>query len=203
VAGYTDKIREEILLYSKDFKTSWVKLGQFLYAVWNDKLFYAWGFEKFEYYVEQEVGLKKATCYKLLKSYGFLEEEEPAYLKEDFSAERGPQKIPGYEEVNFLRMAKGRKELLREDYQNLKKTIFDKGADVSTARRELTAIMKQRKDVDPDEERRQRNETSIRKLYHAIQVFKKDMETLKIVPSYIIEQAEDLMGKLENILSEK
>ena len=52
-----ERIRSEIRNHSKLFKTSWVSLGQALHAVWQDKIFYAWGYDKFEHYVEREVGL--------------------------------------------------------------------------------------------------------------------------------------------------
>ena len=52
-------IRERVLQFSREFKTSWIKLGQSLYTVWEDKLFHAWGHEKFEHYCKNEVGLKK------------------------------------------------------------------------------------------------------------------------------------------------
>ena len=52
-------LRENIAQYAKDFKLSWVQLGQGLYSVWRDKLYQSWEFEKFEDYVVRELGLKK------------------------------------------------------------------------------------------------------------------------------------------------
>ncbi|MCC6758461.1 MAG: hypothetical protein IT395_02385, partial [Candidatus Omnitrophica bacterium] len=36
-----DLIRDKLIQFSKDFKTSWVNLGQNLYPVYKDKLFHA------------------------------------------------------------------------------------------------------------------------------------------------------------------
>ena len=90
-----------------------------------------------------------------------------------------------------------KKELLKDDYIKLKKAVFDKGKDASTVRQDLTAIMKERKPVDPEEERDKRNEAAIRKLYNALDAFKKDMEVLKLLPGDIVEEAQGLMSKLE------
>ena len=54
-----DAMRGELMEHAKTFKTSWVYLGQGLYTVWRDKLYYGWGHEKFENYVINELGLKK------------------------------------------------------------------------------------------------------------------------------------------------
>ncbi|MCK5013258.1 MAG: hypothetical protein KAS66_05520 [Candidatus Omnitrophica bacterium] len=196
----SELLRSQILDYSKKFKTSWVNLGQALCSVWRDKLYYAWGYDRFEYYTEQEVGLPKQMSLKLLKTYFFLESEEPAYLKKEFSETREAVQVPGYEAVNVLRLAKQKKELLRDDYVKLKKDVFDKGKDASLVRKDLVALMKERKPVDPEEERDKRNEAAIRKLYDALNSFKKDMEVLKLIPDNIINEASDLMSKLEGQL---
>ena len=196
----SELLRSQILDYSKKFKTSWVNLGQALCSVWRDKLYYAWGYDRFEYYTEQEVGIPKQMSLKLLKTYFFLESEEPAYLKKEFSETREAVQVPGYEAVNVLRLAKQKKELLRDDYVKLKKDVFDKGKDASLVRKDLVALMKERKPVDPEEERDKRNEAAIRKLYDALNSFKKDMEVLKLIPDNIINEASDLMSKLEGQL---
>jgi len=196
----SELLRSQIREHSKSFKTSWVNLGQALYSVWNDKLYYAWGYDKFEYYVEQEVGLPKQLSLKLLKTYYFLEQEEPDYLQKGFNDDREASKVPGYEAVNVLRLAKQRKDLMKNDYLKLKRDVFEKGKDASTLRQDLTAMMRERKPVDPEAERDQRNEAAIRKLYNALDVFKKDMDVLKLIPGDIAQEAKALMEKLEKQL---
>ena len=70
-----EDIREKAVLLCKDFKISWVSLGQVLYAIYDDKMFHRWGYEKFENYTQKELGMPKGAALKLLKSYLFLEEE--------------------------------------------------------------------------------------------------------------------------------
>ena len=192
-----DTIRGKVLQYSKDFKTSWIDLGQALFAVWQDKLFHAWGYEKFEHYCKKEVGLRKEVSLRLLKNYFFVEQEEPNYLNEDFSEMREAIKVPGHEEVNVLRLAKQKKELTKEDYNQIRKAIFDKGKDASGARKDLTQLMKERKQVDPEEERQLRHQMAIRKLVSSLKSFKKDMEALKLLPDDLVNEAKGLIRKLE------
>ena len=191
-------IREKLVKCSKNFKTSWVELGQSLYSVWKDKLFYAWGFDKFEYYTKEELGIKQATAMKLLKTYFFLEQNEPVYLKQDFMQERKAVEVPGCDEVNVLRLARDKKELNKDDYRQLRDAVFKDGKDALGVRKDLVSLMKERKPVDPEEERENRNESAMRKLANALKSFNKDMEALKMAPAEILDEAKDLLEKLEH-----
>jgi hypothetical protein len=192
-----DGLRHEILNHAKNFKTSWVALGQALYAVHRDKLYHGWGYEEFEHYVTQELGIKKQTALRLVKTYFFVEQEEPAYLKEEFVESRQTIGVPSCETLDVLRKARGKKELTRDDYAKLRKNVFEKGKHEGLMTKDLTALMKERKEVDPDEEREKRNAASVGRFMTALRAFKKDMETLKLVPPAIVEDADELLKRLE------
>jgi len=192
-----DALRGELAEHAKDFKTAWVALGQGLYAVWRDKMFQAWGHDKFEHYVVNELGLKKPLAMKLVKTYFFVEQEEPAYLKKEFSEAREASVIPGYESLDVLRSARTNKDLNRADYVNLRKQVFEKGKDAAVVRKELTALIKERKQVDPDEEREARHQQSVKRFLTALKSFKHDMEALKLIEADIAEETEELLKKLE------
>jgi hypothetical protein len=194
----SENLRTHIAQYAKDFKLSWVQLGQGLYSVWRDKLYQSWEFEKFEDYVVRELGLKKPLALKLVKTYFFVEQDEPVYLKKEFSEARETSVIPGYESLDVLRMARGRKELTREDYTKLRKDIFEKGREASLVRKDLTAIIKERKKIDPNQAREERHEQSMRRLAAALKTFKKDMETLKSGDPDIVQEADELLQRLES-----
>jgi len=197
ITKQSEELREHIAQHAKDFKLSWVQLGQGLYSVWRDKLYHSWGFEKFEDYVVRDLGLKKPLALKLVKTYFFVEQDEPVYLKKEFAEVRDTVNIPSYEGLDVLRLARGRKELTRDDYTKLRKDIFEKGKEASLVRRDLTAIIKERKKIDPEEARDARHEQSVRRLVAALRSFKKDMETLKLADPDIIEEAEELLKRLE------
>ncbi len=192
-----DRIRDQLLGFSKDFKTSWVNLGQALYPVFKDKLYHAWGFEKFEDYTQKELGVKRETALRLLKTYFFIEQEEPEYLKKEFSQERDPVQVPGSEAINVLRLARQKKELNKQDYAELKSSIFQKGKNDSEVRRDLVSLMKERKKVNPEEEREKRNAAAVRKLLSALRSFQKDMEALKLAPAALVDEVNGLVKKLE------
>ncbi len=103
----SEDLRVHIASHAKNFKLSWVQLGQGLYAVWRDKLYSAWGFEKFEDYCVRELGLKKPLALKLVKTYFFVEQDEPMYLKKEFSKGKEASVVPGYESLDVLRRARG------------------------------------------------------------------------------------------------
>jgi len=193
-----DTIRDEVQDYAKNFKTSWLKLGRHLYAIHQDKMFHAWGFEKFEDYLEEELGIKKSVGYALFKAYLFIEEQEPIYLDNKFSQQRNAVQIPNYDSINVLRLAKRKKELLAEDYKKLREDIFERGLPASDARKDLTALIKERKVVDPQEEREQRQTATIKKFITAINSFKKEAQALKIVPDAILKQLATLKKDLES-----
>ena len=197
ITEQSEKLREHIAGHAKEFKLSWLQLGQGLYSIWRDKLYHSWGFEKFEDYVIRELGLKKPLALKLVKTYFFVEQDEPVYLNKEFAESRETAIVPSYESLDVLRRARSSKEVTREDYTKLRKDVFEKGKEASLVRKDLTAIIKERKKIDPDEARDARHEQSVRRLVAALRSFKKDMETLKLAEPEIIEDAEELLRRLE------
>jgi len=195
-------IRDEIVSYTKSFKTSWVALGERLYPVWRDKLYLDWGYKKFDEYTQKELGLKHTTAVKMLKNYFFLEQKEPAYLSKEFVEKRGAPNVPSVDAVNVLRMAGQKRELTKGDYAHLKQAVFEKGADASVVRRDLTSLMKERKQVDPEKERQERHLSSLRKLAHALRGFKKDMNALKLGSPELLDGTNELLKKLEGEIEE-
>lgn len=191
------RIREDMAESAKSFKTSWIDLAQGLFTINRDKLFHAWGFDKFEDYVVKELGLTKAIANKLVKNYAFIEHEEPVYLKKEFSETRETVVVPGIESVDILRLAHRNKELSKDDYNKVRKDIFEKGKDPVLVKKDLTALMKERKQVDPDEEREVRHTASVRRFLTAIKSFKKDMEVLNLIEPKILEDAAKLLEELE------
>ena len=192
-----DDLRRMVVESSKEFKTSWVNLGRVLYSVWKDKIFKRWGYEKFESYITKEVGIRKSTAVKLLRSYFYLEKEEPRYLQEGYAEDTEAAAIPAYETVNVLRLAKDKKDLPQQEYLNLKKAVFEKGKDAPTIRKDLTQIMKQRREIDPDEAREERSLAAVKRFLTAYKSFKRDMETLKLIPAPLLRETEDLIRKIE------
>lgn len=192
-----DSFRHHVLESAKNFKTSWVALGRALCAVWKDKLYKDWGYNTIEGYTSKEIGIKKLTAMKLLRSYYFLEKEEPQYLSQDYSASAKAALVPTYESVDLLRKAKSNKTLDNEDYASLKKDIFEKGKDTQQLRRDLTTLMRQRKEIDPEEEKQKIRLMTVKRFLSTLRSMKREIEVSKLLPVSIIKETESIIKKLE------
>lgn len=192
-----DSIRYQVLRSAKNFKTSWVELGQSLYAVWKDRLYKEWGYLKFDSYTSKEIGIRNQTAMKLLKSYYFLEKEEPHYLKKDYKDANEAASMPSYESVNMLRLAKNKKTLDEDDYSRLKKEVLDMGKDAREVKKDLTTLIKQREELAPDEARRQKRVATLKRLLSALKSLKREVEISKLLPSNVIKEISNLITKIE------
>ena len=86
-----DELRVKTVEIAKKHKSSWIELGQHLFSIYKNKLFKEWGYQAFETYCRKELGIKETTASKLLKSYSFLEKEEPRIVKPEFPQEENPR----------------------------------------------------------------------------------------------------------------
>ena len=194
-------LRYHVLESAKNFKTSWIELGRSLYSVWKDKMYKEWGFGTFDAYTAKEIGIKKPTAMKLLRSYYFLEKEEPAYLKSDYAEKADTAKLPSYEAVDLLRKAKDKKTLDQDDYSKLKKDIFDGGKDVQEVKRDLTSLIRQREELDPDEAYKNRRVTTLKRFIGSLKSLKQEAEISKLLPAVLIKEVNELIKKIEEQIS--
>lgn len=191
------EIRDMVIESARNFKTSWVQLGQVLYSVWRDKLYCDWGFESFELYVGKEVGLQKKTAVKLLRNYFFLEKEEPKFIQQDNIQESAPNAVPNHDAVNVLRLAKARKELAPADYKQLKSDALENFKDASLLKKDLTAYIKRAEQESPEEARRKERVKMLKKYVNSLKNLKRDAELLKIVPEECLETTNKLIQQME------
>ena len=192
-----DSLRFHILENVKKFKMSWIELGQALYSVWKDKLYKEWGYSTFEAYTSKEIGIKKQTAMKLLRSYYFLEKEEPLYLEKNYTESAEAASAPTYEAVNVLRLAKNKKMLDREDYSNLKKKAFQKGSDAGQLKKDLTSLIKERQELEPEEARKKREIATVKRFLSTLKAIKRDIEILKLFPASVIKETDKLIKRVE------
>ncbi|MDD3374366.1 MAG: hypothetical protein PHY73_01410 [Candidatus Omnitrophica bacterium] len=190
-------MRDLAIQSSKNFKKSWIDLGRVLYSIWRDKTYKEWGYQDFDKYVTKEIGIRKATSLKLLKSYYFLEKEEPTYLDKEYAENAEATEIPSYEAVDVLRQAKD-KNINHEDYQSLKEKVFLKGKDSKEVRKDLTLLMRQREELDPKEAWQKRKESNIKRFIGTLKSLKREMEDSKTLPAEISREVNDLIAKLED-----
>ncbi len=195
-------MRHKILQNAKNFKVSWIELGQSLYTVYRDKLYREWGYTTFEAYTAKEIGVKKTTALKLLKSYYFLEREEPVYLQKEQASAASTEpsdvaSVPNYESVNLLRLAKNKKALDEDEYRDLKKQIFESGKDAGEVRKSLTSMMRQREELEPEEARRKKKTAVLKRLVSTLRTLKTDIEHSKMLPMGLLKETASLIAKIE------
>jgi len=190
-------LRYHILESAKNFKCSWIELGRSLYSVWKEKMYKEWGYINFDIYVSREIGIRKQTAMKLLKSYYFLEKEEPQYLKADYAQANKAAQIPSYESVDILRQAKNKKILDEDDYNNLKKEIFEKGRDAVELKKNLGVIIRSRQELEPEEAQEKRKMVTLRRLLGQLRLLKQEVEVLKMLPMPLIKELDALIKKLD------
>lgn len=193
-----DELRPFVLAKAKDFKTSWISLGQALFSIYQDKIYRQWGYQHFETYVIKEIGIRKDTGLALVRSYGFLEKEEPQYLDKQYVENREPAHVPTPEAVNILRMVKDKKDVFTpQDYERFKSDILEKGRDAREVKKDLTQMMRQRQEIDPEEARQKERRSTITRMVSALKTLKRDIETLKLLPAELIKDADHLIAKIE------
>jgi hypothetical protein len=190
-------LRYKVLESVKNFKTSWIELGQVLYSVWKDKLYKEWGYVNFDTYSSKELGIRKQTAMKLLKSYYFLEKEEPGYLQKDYVQSTDAVLIPQMESVNMLRLAKNKKILDEHDYHSLKKQIFEKGKDAAEVRKELTSLIRQREELSPEEAWEKRKLASVKRLLSVLKSLRQELEEAKLTSANILKEISVLIKRIE------
>ncbi|MDD5731080.1 MAG: hypothetical protein PHN57_08165 [Candidatus Omnitrophica bacterium] len=193
-----DSIRFHILKSAKDFKTSWVELGQSLYSVWKDKLYRGWGFSTFDIYTTKEIGIKKPTAMKLLRSYFFLEKEEPGYLKKEYRESSEAAAVPNLDSINVLRLAKTKNLLDEKDYSDFKKKVFEKGRDGVELKKDLTALIRQRRELSPEDARAERKTATLKRFLSTLKSLKMEVENSKFLPVNIMKGIEQLIEEIES-----
>ncbi|MBN1492608.1 MAG: hypothetical protein JW938_00525 [Candidatus Omnitrophica bacterium] len=194
---HEETLRKHLLQCAKNFKTSWIELAQALHVAWKDKMYRDWGYNTFEGYTAKEIGIKKQTALKLLRSYMFLEKQETWYLTQKDGEATAEEKIPDYEAVDVLRLAKENKKVDPHEYEQLKKAVFEDGKDHREVKKDLTGLIRQREEIDPEEERRKSRLRVLRRFVGTLRSAKVEMETLKLVPKKLIDQAQDVIDKIE------
>lgn len=191
-------IRHRMLRVAKDFKTSWIELGRALYTVWKDKHYRQWGFITFEAYTAKEIGIKKQTAMKLLKSYYFLEKEEPAVLTGETPESANPATIPSYETVNLLRLAKENEAIDKVEYNRIRKDVLENGKEPAEVKKDLTMLMRQREEVDPEEARQKKRAVAIRRFLGTLRALQTELSASKMVSGTVLKDVAALIKRIES-----
>ena len=97
----------------------------------------------------------------------------------------------------MLRLAKNKKSLNGQDYANFKKAVFEKGKDAREVKKELTLLIRQREELEPEEAREKKKLSTVKRFLGILKSLKTEMETLKFVSAPVLREVTSLIGKLE------
>ena len=192
-----DSLRYKILDSAKSFKSSWIELGQYLFSVYKDKLYKDWGYLVFESYCAKEIGIRQATAMKLLKSYSFLERQEPQFLKKEALEDRKPSEIPSYESVNALRLAKQSDKLSDSDYESLREEVLDDVKEESEVKKKIKYILKSQASATTPDQTENRKEALTQKFLSQLRATRNEFGLLSM-PTKILNQIDTLVDLLED-----
>jgi hypothetical protein len=112
--------RYQVLATAKQFKSSWVELGEWLAKISSNKRFSEWGFTSFEDYCAREVRIRRQTAEKLLLAFRFLERKEPGLLER-----KQGRPLPDYRSVDLLRKADEEKHFSMAEYGELRQAVLE------------------------------------------------------------------------------
>lgn len=195
-------IRYQILEDVKAFKTSWLRLGQALYSVWKDKMYKEWGYQEFDSYTTKEIGIRKPTALKLMRSYSFLENKEPRFLANTCSEEAEPAKIPDYEAVDVLRKAENNKNVPPEDYAKIRKYVLEEGRDVTDVKKDLTEMIKQNEELLPADVRKKKRKALVKRFIGQVKAIRTELKVTKMLPESLLTELSDIIVRIEAEIEE-
>lgn len=112
--------RYHVLAAARDFRASWVRLGELLTRVREECLFEQWGYTSFEAYCRRELKLRRDTAAKLTRSYAFLRDHEPKTL----DAPESERELPALDVVDLLSRAKERSNVSDDQLNEIKEEVF-------------------------------------------------------------------------------
>ena len=188
-----ESLRYRVLDSAKRFKSSWIELGQYLYAVYKDKLYKDWGHSTFEFYCSKEIGIRQQTAVKLLKSYTFLEKEEPNYLKERGADGQRPTGVPSLESVNALRLAHQSARISENDYEKIRMDVLEKGSEPEEVRKKIKYYLKPSAEKEvPEAERKNQ---AAKKMHAYLEISLGEFSKLSF-PNKLLKKMEELLDLL-------
>lgn len=197
-----DALRQKTADAARRHKASWIELGQYLFTIYQDKHFKTWGHLTFEAYCIKELGMKQTTASKLLKSYFFLEKEEPKLVKDVETDNLDNRRVPNYESVNLLRLAKENQELSAQEYAGLRESVIEKAREPKDVRAQMKQIMSEKNPGDPAEERKKRRNAAIKRTVSVLNMVRREMAADNLLPDYLVKQMADLVSKLSDQIEE-
>jgi len=180
-----DSERYQVLATARQFKSSWVELGEWLARVNSSKRFTEWGFTTFEDYCSGEIRIRRKTAEKLLLAFRFLERKEPGLLKR-----RESRLLPDYRSVDLLRQADEADHFSMAEYSELRQSVI-------TEQRNHPAIARQFRDLTHKHQPAQKTSQQHHNALLAAKRLSTSLKEIPDVPHALSQAVEQIIGFLQ------
>lgn len=177
--------RYRVLATAKQFKSSWVELGEWLAKISNSKQFSEWGFTSFEDYCTKEIRIRRQTAEKLLLAFRFLERKEPGLLER-----KEGRPLPDYRSVDLLRKADEEEHFSMAEYSELRQSIVEE-------ERSHPSVAKQFREITHTHQPDRKTSHQYRSALMAAKRLSTSLQELTDVPNELAQAVEQLTGFLE------
>ena len=176
--------RYQVLATAKQFKSSWVELGEWLARISNKQQFSEWGFASFEDYCTKEIRIRRQTAEKLLLAFRFLERKEPGLLER-----KEGRPLPDYRSVDLLRQADEEQHFSMAEYGELRQAVIED-------ERSHPAITKQFRDITHRHQPEKRMVHQYRNALMAARRLATSLQDVPDIPDELSQAVEQLIGLL-------
>lgn len=133
---------------ARQFKASWVDLGEQLVSVNRGRLFSEWGYSSFEEYCSREIRIRKQTAEKLTLAFGYLQRREPGLLER-----REQVPAPDFRSIDLLRRANEEEKFSDEECNDLRQAIIEEGRSLPTVQKRFRDSVQAKQSAEQGEQR--------------------------------------------------
>ena len=163
-----NSLRYKILETALHFKTNWIELGEKLYHIYKSGEYKSWGYNSYDKYCTQEIGIRKSTAEKLTTSYYYLKEHEPRIVSDPRSKD-----IPDINTISFLANVKADENVPEEKYEEFKQAAFDEGCSDRILKKRYKNFLKEMQEQHDDADAEDDNELNKKELLSLIHIFER------------------------------
>lgn len=181
-----DSERYMVLASAKQFKSSWVELGECLARVSNNNQYSDWGYTSFEDYCAKEIRIRRQTAEKLLLAFRFLERKEPGLLER-----KQGRPLPDYRSVDLLRQADEQEHFSMAEYGELRQAVIEE-------ERSHPAVAKQFLNMSHNHQPERKVAHQYRNALMAAKRLSTSLQDVEAVPHDLAQAVEQLIGFLED-----
>lgn len=184
--------RYHVLASARQFKSSWVELGEWLLKVKREGLHQEWGYQDFIDYCRKEVRIQQPTAEKLTQAYRYLAQREPELLRQG----KDLQPFPDYRSIDLLRQAEEQPQLSQDEISQLRHAVLQDNRSFPTVRQRFNQVSQAHRDTS--EQRR----LALRSALSAGRRLKNALGELGDPQEEIVGPLERLLAALESELQE-